>query len=186
MEVDRAANAEFRIDQPWIEIKVLGKGHGDILIGSEMPGLAPHMPAGVQRRNHILFVEAAQNLRNPTRQIVVEQDCARVEVIQAKPATGGAEPAQRLEHQGLPIGQIDGRWHGHVGKQRTDAHVETGMPQDAGQASQVHQVVLVARVALGHQQQVLRLRADLLDRHHRCLHAQRVEIRIQVVEATRE
>jgi hypothetical protein len=85
-----------------------------------------------------------------------------------------------------PSGRSSVVGFGDLRQQAADAHVEAGVVQDGGQARHVHQVELVARVVLGHQQQVPRLGADLLDGRHRRLHAQRQEGRVQVVEAAGE
>ena len=61
-----------------------------------------------------------------------------------------------------------------------------GVTQDQRQLCHVLQIELVARVVLRDEQHAARLRADLLDGALRGLHAQRQEIRIEVVEAAGE
>jgi len=86
----------------------------------------------------------------------------------------------------LPVGQVERGGLGDLRQQAADAHVEARVMQDVGKARRVHQVELVARVVLRHQQEIARLGADLLDGRHRGLHAQRQEGRIQVVETAGE
>jgi hypothetical protein len=70
--------------------------------------------------------------------------------------------------------------------ERAEADVEARLVEDLHQALHVHQVERVAGVLLGDEEQVLRFRADLLDRRHRRLHRQRQHLGGQVVEAARE
>jgi hypothetical protein len=122
----------------------------------------------------------------PAGQVVVEQHGAGIEVFQPQAAALAADALQRFQHQLLPVGQVERGGFGDLRQQAADAHVQPGVVQDGCQARDVHQVELVARVVLRHQQEVPRLGADLLDRRHGGLHAQRQEGRIQVVEAAGE
>jgi hypothetical protein len=85
-----------------------------------------------------------------------------------------------------PSGRSSVVGFGDLRQQAADAHVQPRVVQDGCQARDVHQVELVARVVLRHQQEVPRLGTDLLDGRHGGLHAQRQEGRVQVVEAAGE
>ena len=169
-EVDLAAAREHRVDQPRVHAQQLGELLRHFFVGLEVVGLAPHRPAGVQRRQQVLLVQVLQHLGHAGRQVVVEQDGAGVEVLQPEPP---ARAHQRLEVSSLPSGSaiVGGRLDGLV--QRAQAHVQAGLVKDLHQPLHVRQVEGVAGVLLGNQQQVLRLGADLLDRRHRRLHRQR-------------
>ena len=148
-----------------------------------MVGFSAHRPAGMQRWQQELLVQVAQDVRDAGRKIVVEQDGARVEVLESDAAVVAH---QRFHHQGRIVRHLDGRRLGDRRVERADAHVQSGLAHDFRQASHILQVEGVARVVLRDQQQVLRIRADLLDRRHGGLHAQGLECRVQVVEATGE
>ena len=60
-------------------------------------------------------------------------------------------------------------------QQRTDAHIQPGLAQDARQLLQVLQIELVARVVFRNQQHAARFRADLFHRALHGMHAQRNE-----------
>jgi hypothetical protein len=45
--------------------------------------------------------------RHAARKVVVEQDGAGIEILQAQPAALGTEPLERFQHQLLPVGQIE-------------------------------------------------------------------------------
>ena len=95
-------------------------------------------------------------------------------------------PHERLDGERAAVGQR------HVGRggdrvvERAEANVQAGLVEDLHQARDVHEVERVARVLLGNEEQVLRFRADLLDRRHRRLHRQRQHLGRQVVEAARK
>ena len=182
-EVDLAAAREHRVDQPGVHAQQLGELLRHLFIGLEVVGLAPHGPAGVQRRQQVLLVQVLQHLGDAGRQIVVEQDGARIEVLQPQAA---ARAQQRLDGERTAVGQVDLGRRLDVVVQRTQAHVQPGLVEDLHQPRDVGQVEGVARVLLGDQQQVLGFGADLLDRRHRRLHRQRQHLGGQVVEAARE
>ena len=108
-EVDLAAAGEHRIDQPRIHAQQLGELLRHLFIGREMVGLAANGPAGMQRRQEVLLVQAFENLRDAGRQVVVEEDRAGVEILQAEPVPGAQ---QRLDGEGAAIRQRDIGGHG--------------------------------------------------------------------------
>ena len=148
-----------------------------------MVGLAAHRPTGVERRKDELLVQVAQDIRDSGREIVVEQDGAGVEAVEPE---AGWRADQRFEQEGLAVGECYRRRGGDLREQRAEPDVEAGLAQDGGDLGDVLQVELVARVAFRDQEKIARIRTDLLDRHHRRVHAKRQEGRIQVVEAAGE
>ena len=180
MEVDAATDREGGVDAPGIDADFLGEAGGHFVISGEMIGFPPHGPAGMERRQHELLVEVAQDFRNACRKIVVEQDGARVETIESE-AIFRAD--QRFEQQALAVRQFDRRRPGDFREQRAKADVQPGLAQDGGDLRDVLQVEQVARVVFRNQQQIARVRADLFDGDHRCLHAKRQKSGVQVVEA---
>ncbi len=182
-EVHLAAARVHRIDEPRVHAEQLGELLRHLFVGGEVVRLPADRPAGVQRRQQVLLVQALEDLRDPAREVVVEQDRAGVEVLQAEAVP---RPHQRLDGEGAAIGKR------HVGRrgdrfiERAEADVEPGLVEDLHQPRDVHQVERVAGVPLGDQKQVLRFRADLLDRRHRRLHGERQHLGGQVVEAARK
>ena len=85
MEIDTATDRKCRVDAPRVDADRLGEIIGHFVISGEMVGLAAHRPAGMDRRQHDLFVQALQDGRNAGRQIVVEQDGAGIETLQPEP-----------------------------------------------------------------------------------------------------
>jgi len=143
-------------------------------------GLAAHGPAGVQRRQHDLVAQALQDGRDASRQVVVEQDGTGVEAVQAEPV-GGAD--ERFEEQALAVGQVDVCRLVDFRQQGADPDSQAGLLEDGGNLRDVLQVELVARVVFRDEQQAAGFRTELLDGAHRCLHAERQEGRVQVIEA---
>ena len=146
-----------------------------------MVRLAARRPAGMQRRQHELAAEPLEDLRHPGREVIVEQDGAGVEVGKSKPV---ALAHQRLQRQRRAVRQLVRRRRRDLRQQRADAHVQPRLAQDENELRDVLQVEHVARVVLGDQQQAAGLGAELLDCRHCRLHAERVESRVEVVEAT--
>mmetsp|Transcript_59389 Transcript_59389/g.140279 ORF Transcript_59389/g.140279 Transcript_59389/m.140279 type:complete len:1259 (-) Transcript_59389:615-4391(-) len=174
---------EHRRDQPGVHAQQLGKALGHFLVGPEMLALAPHAPAGVQRRQQVLLMQAHQLRRRAAGQVVVEQDGAGVEALERQAA---ALAHQRLDHQRVAVGhaQLGGRADAAV--QRAEAHVQPGLGEHARQRREVLQIEAALRPAVGDDQQIARLRAELLDRRHGRLHGLRQHLRRQVVEAAGE
>ena len=56
------------------------------------------------------------------------------------------------------------------------------MTQNARQRGDILQIELIAGVIFGDQQRVARFGADFFHRRHRRLHAQRMKIRVQIIE----
>jgi len=128
-------------------------------------------------------VEVLQDLRQAGREVVVEQDGAGVETIEAEPER---RADQRFEEQALAVRQLDRGRFDEIGNQRADAHGEAGLLEDGGDLRDVLQIELVARVIFRDEQQVACIRTDFLDGDHGRLHAERQEGRIEIVEAARE
>ena len=183
VEVDRAADREGRVDAPRVDADGYREIIGDLVVGREMVGFAAHRPAGVQRRQHVLFVETGEDLGNARREVVIEQDGTRLEAGDAEPV---AVADQRFEQQLLAVRQVDRHRFDEIRDQRADAHVEPGLGEDGGDLGDVLQVELVARVVFRDQQQRARFRTEFLDGAHRGLHAERQEGRVEVVETARE
>jgi hypothetical protein len=99
--VDLAAGGEQRVDQPGVDAQQLAEALAHFLVALEVPALAPHRPAGLQRRQQVLLVQVFQDARRAGGQVVVEQDGAGVEVLQAQPALA----QRRLQRQLLAVGQ---------------------------------------------------------------------------------
>ena len=183
LEVHLTAAAVQRVDQPRVHAQQLGELLGHLFITLEVARLAPQRPAGMQRRQQVLLVQAMQRTRDALRQVVVEQDGAGVEVLQPEAAAGSDQGLQR-ELAAVGQGQCRGRLERLVG--RAQAHVQPGLREQLHQALHVAQVERVAGVTVRHQQQVARLGADLLDGSHRGLYGQRQHLRREVVEAVGE
>ena len=165
-EIDPIADGEIRIDQPGIDTDGCGETAGDFPEGREVIGFAPRRPAGMERRNDRLFVQIFQDVRNPGRQIVVEQDGVRVEIPEYQATPLGAGAQQGLQHQALAIGKGNRRRGRDLGQQAADAHVEARPSQNHGQLQHVLQIERVASVALRNQEQLAGTRAVLLDGRH--------------------
>ena len=76
MEIDTATDRKCRVDAPRIDADRLGEVVGYFVVSGEMVGFSAHRPAGMDRRQHDLLMQALQNGRDAGRQIVVEQDGA--------------------------------------------------------------------------------------------------------------
>ena len=153
---------------------------GDAVVSGEMLRLAPRGPARVQRRQHGLL-QVLQNVRHAGGQVVVEQHHAGIEIVQPRRLP---LRMQRLQRQRAAVGQLQRAWAAVISGSRLP--MRTLIPaclQDGDELRHVLQVELVARVVLRNQQHAARFRADFFDRALRRLHAQRQEIRVEVVEA---
>ena len=179
LEIDAFDVREVRIDHPRIDLDHLRELLRDVVITGEVRRFAANGPAGMQRRQQILLVQIFQHGRNAARQVVVQQDRARVEILQAEAPLRALE---RFEHELLAVGQRDRDRPDDAFVERAETHVQAGLAHDRGQTGDILQVERVARVALGDHQQVLRVRADLFDRRHRGLHGERQHFLRQIVE----
>ena len=168
LEVDLATLVEHRVDEPRVHVEQLAKALGHFFVGLEMVALAPRRPSRVQWRQEVLLVQVFQNTGHPSAQIVVEQNRARVEVLEHQAVLGAH---QRLQGDGLTAGQVDGGGLLDVVGQRAQAHVQTGLVEDALELRQVAEVEAILGV-FGHEQQVARFGADFFDRGHGRLHGQ--------------
>ena len=180
VDVDLAAAGEHGVDQPRVDTEQLAKALAHFFVAAEVAALAPHAPAGLQRRQQVLLVQLFQNARRAGRQIVVEQDGAGVEVLQAEPV---AHALGRLQRHLFAVGQRDGlaALDGRV--DRAKAHVEPRHAKDFLQPRQAGQVKAAVLAVLRHDEQVARLGADFFNRRLRRLHGQRQRVGRQVVPA---
>jgi len=139
-------------------------------------GFAAHRPAGMQGRQQALFVDVFEDGGQARRQIVVQQDGARIEVFQADaPPVGGT--LQGLQHKRGAIRQLDWRRFLHIGRQAAKAHIQSGLTENLHQPRDILQVKSIARVAFRYQQQVLGIGTIFLDGGHGSLHCQRQHFR---------
>jgi hypothetical protein len=173
------ALAENRVHHPRVDADQPREILGHAVVGVEVVGLAPRGPAGHERRQHRLL-DAAQDRRDAAREVVVEQDRARIESLEAHAVAAAHD---RLERELRCVGGLDRGRLLQVGDEAADAYLEPRALEDALQRRDVGEVARVARVVLGHQHETAGVGADLLHRRHRGVHAERQEIRIEVVEA---
>ena len=179
LEVHLAAHAEVRIDEPWVDADERRELVGDRGIRREVMRLLAVVPAGGKRR-HDGLVDLREHRRRTRRQVVVQQDHARVEVVQAH---APAVALHGLERERRAVAEVELRHLRDLGIERPDAHAHARLAQDAFERRDVVQVERVARVILGNQQHAARVGAHALDGRLDRLHAQRQERRIEVVEA---
>jgi hypothetical protein len=173
------------IDHPRVDVDQLAELLGHLVVGGQVVALAADRPAGVHRRQQRLLVDVFQDGRHAGRQIVVEQDGAGIEILQPDAApVGGAH--QRLDHQHVAVGQSQRRRLGDFRGQRTEPHVQAGLAENLHQARDVLQVMRIARVRFGNQQQVAGVRAIFVDRGHGRLHRQRQHLGCKIVKTTRK
>ena len=161
----------------------LPKQLGHFLVALEMAALAAHAPACMQGRQQVLLVQLLDDARHAGGQVVVEQDGAGIEILEADAALAADH---RLQRHRVAMRQGDGGGLLHIGADGADAHIQTGHVEDALELHHVGQVMGVARVVLGNDEQVARFGADLLDRRHGRLHGQRQHFVGQVVPAARK
>jgi hypothetical protein len=95
---------EHRVDQPGVDAQQLAEALGHFFVALEMLALAAHAPARMQRRQQVLLVQVFQNAGRAGGQVVVEQDGAGVEILQAQAALAAHDGLQR---DLLAIGQVD-------------------------------------------------------------------------------
>ena len=179
-DVDLAAAGEQRVDEPRVDAEQLAEALAHFFIALEVAALAPHAPAGLQRRQQVLLVQVFQNARRAGREVVVQQDGAGVEVLEPQPV---ARALRRLQRQRLAVGQRDGAAALDGRVDGAEAHVQPRHAEDLLQPRQAGQVEAAGLAVLGHDHQVARLGADLLDGRLRRLHRQWQHVGRQVVPA---
>ena len=182
-QIERAADFKVRVDQPGVHADQLGKALGRVVVAVEVPALAAHRPARVQRRQQVLRLQVFQNAGDAAGQVGVEQNRAGVEVLHAN---APALALHRLKHHALTAGHRQGQGFFQVRADRAKAHIQAGHLKDAPQLHQVAQVKAVAHMVVGHDQQVARLGAGFFHGGERRLHRQRQHGRGQVVPAAGE
>ena len=168
------------VNQPGVNAQHLAEALGDIVVVLAMQALAAYRPARVQRRQQVLLVQVFQNTRGTCRQIVVEQNCARVKPFETNAALGTND---RLQCDLSPVGQIEVSRDFDVWADGPQAHVEARRVKNAFELRQVAQVRDATVVVVRHQHQVVGLGADLFQRGHGGLHRQWQHVHRQVVPA---
>ncbi len=113
-EVDLAALAEYRVDEPGVDAQLRGKFLCNCAVMGEMPGLKPLVPAERQRRHDRLVDEAFEDRRAASREIVIKEYHAGFEVAHAHLV---AAAGQGLEQKSTPRGQVHRPWLGQVRQQ---------------------------------------------------------------------
>ncbi len=179
-QVDGAAVHEHRVDEPGVDADQLAEALAHVFVALVVTALAPHRHARLQRWQQVLLVQVFQDAGCASGQVVVEQDGAGIEVLQAQAV---ALALHRLERERVAIGQGQGRAALERRVDRAQPHVQPGHAEDFGQPLQVGQVEAAQRPVARHHEQVVRLRADLLDRCLGRLHRQRQGVGRQVVPA---
>ena len=182
LEVDHAADAEVRVDQPRVDVEQRAEFLREAMEHAEVMRLLPVEPAGGERRCHRL-VDVLQHGRRPRGQVVVEEHHAGIEIGEAD---APARAHDRLQREAAPRGERNGRGLGESRDQRAKTHAHARLREDVAQRVDVLQIERVARVILGDEQHAARVGAHALDRGLDRLHAQRQEGGIQIVEAARE
>ena len=83
----------------------LAKALGDFFQAFEVVAASAQGPTGMEGRQQVLQMQVFQNAGNPGAQIVVEQDGARVEVLDHH---APLHPHHRLQREGFTVGQSQG------------------------------------------------------------------------------
>nr|GEU28634.1 hypothetical protein [Tanacetum cinerariifolium] len=184
-EVHRVALGVQRVEHPRIDADQLAEFLGHFVIRVQVVALAAQRPARVQRRQQALLVYVLQDLGDAGRQVVIEQNRARIEILQSHAAAVG-RAHQRFDHQQITVGQRQRRRLRDLGRQRTEPHVQPGLAEDLHQPGDVLPVGGMALLQLGNQEQVARVRAIFVDCGHGGLHRQRQHFGGEMVEAAGE
>ena len=181
-EIDLAALAEDRIDEPWIDLDQVGEFRGDAVIVGEVIRLQALPPSERQRRGDGLF-EVLQDRRQAAGEIVIEQHEAGIEVGYRNLVVPAHD---RFECKTSSGGKFDGFRFAQIGQQRAEPHAQAGHGQDFDEGGEAFEVEKVTRVVLGNDQHATGARTDALERRLDCLHRQRLEGRVEIVEPGRK
>ena len=127
--------------------------------------------------------DVLQDGRQAAREIVVQQHQAGIEIGHADPITVADE---RLELQMRRGAAFKRRRRGQVRPQAADTHLEAGLRHQAGERAQAVQIVGVAGMAFGNDQDPAGAGATALDGLAHGLDTQRMAVRRQIVEAGRK
>ena len=87
VEVDFAAARMEGVDHPRVDVDQLAEFFRHFIVGGQVIALAADGPAGVHGRQQRLLVDVFQDRGNAGRQVVVQQNRARIEIFQAQAAT---------------------------------------------------------------------------------------------------
>ncbi|MNR01196.1 hypothetical protein D3C85_1169940 [compost metagenome] len=101
LEVEALGGEEVGVDQPRVDRQHLREVGDHLVVGGKVVGLAPHRPAGVQRRQQVLF-DVLQDVGQAGGEVVVEQHDAGAEAVGQHHAV--AAPLQRLDGDDVAIG----------------------------------------------------------------------------------
>ena len=125
-------------------------------------------------------MQVFQNTRNTASQIVVEQNGARVKMLDAQTPLGAHHG---FKHNGFTVGQRQRHTLLEVRADRAKVHVEPGHLKNAPHLRQIAQIGRVAHIVLRDHQQVAGFWANFLDGRHGGLHGQRQHVGRQIVPA---
>ncbi len=179
LEIHFPTGVEEGVEEPGVHLQEVGEIRHHLVIAGEVVGFAAVRPARRQGRDDGL-VQVPEQIRHPCGEIVIEKDGAGVVVLQHQPL---AVAPDRFEQEAAPVGQRHGCGGCDLGQEGADAHFQPRLLEEVLQGGHVLQVIGVAGVVLRDDEEAPRHRTHLFHRCHGGLHAQREEIRIQVVEA---
>ena len=171
---------EKGLQKPGVQAQQLAEALADLVVGLEVPALAAHMPASMQRRQQQLPLQVFEDARDAGAEVIVDQDGAGIEVPQPDPV---AAPEQRLQSECAPIRQRQRRGLGDVRVKGAYPYLQTSVAQDALQLRHVLQVEAIAGVVFRHQQQPAGLRRSPLQRQACGLRRRRQHLGREVVPA---
>ena len=126
-----------------------------------------------------------QDIGYAVRQVVIQQDRARVEILQAQ-AAAVVQAHERLDDEHVAIWQRQWRRLSDLGRPRAQAYVQPRLAEDLHQARHVLQVLRRGVVQFRHHQQIAGVRTILVDGSHGRLHGQGQHFRGQVMKTARE
>ena len=130
-------------------------------------------------------MDVLQDVGDTVRQVVIQQDRARIEILQAQ-AAAIVQAHEGFDDEHVAIWQRQRCRLGNLGRPGAEAHVQPRLAEDLHQARHVLQVLRRGVVQFRHDQQVAGVRTILVDGGHGRLHGQGQHFRGQVVEAARE
>ena len=137
----------------------------------------------MQWRQQVLLVQVFQDAGRAGCQVAVQQNGARVEILDAEAALAAHHG---LQQQQFAVGQLDLLCALDRRVDGADLHVQARHPEDARQLREVTVIRRRLELVVRDDQQVARFGADLLDGRLRRLHGQRQHGLGQVVPAARE
>jgi hypothetical protein len=126
VEVDLAAAALHRVDEPGVHAQQLGELLGHFFVALEVPALAPHGQPACSGGSRYCSCRCCST-GHAGGEVVVEQDGAGVEVLEPQAAALAHQRLQR-EFAAVGQGQHGGRLQGRI--QRPQPHVQAGLVED--------------------------------------------------------